>query len=120
MASRDSIFEAAKLKELCDDDETTAPSFSDDSCGDVFDDGWKEDLEDNSWKEIHFLRTVDVSYSKSSIGQSFDEWMGTLKGFRQGPGRVFVLCTSSWADVVKATWRSRSSSWQRLQVARCM
>ena len=65
VASRDAICEAAKLKETCDDDETTAPSLSEDSCGDVFDDGWEKDREDEYWRKIHFARTADFSYSKS-------------------------------------------------------
>ena len=44
LANRDSMFEAARQKLCCDDDETTAPSFSEGSCGDVFDDGWEKDL----------------------------------------------------------------------------
>ena len=40
--------------------------------------------------EIHFSRSSDFSYSKSSTGQNLDEWLETLKGLRQGPERVFV------------------------------
>ena len=91
VAPRDAIFEAAKRKETYDNDETTAPSLSEDSCGAVFDGGWEKDLEDDYWKEIHFARTADFSYIRSSTGQSLGEWLETLKVLRQCPERVFVV-----------------------------
>ena len=84
-----SIFEAS-MKSVCDDEESTAPSISEGSCGDVFDDGREQDHADESWREMHLSRSGDVSYSKSSTGQSLDKWLETFKGLRQGPERVCV------------------------------
>ena len=74
-----------------DDDSTCAPSASEESCGDVLDDGWESDLQDESWREIHLSRQPEVSHESSSTGKSLDEWLETLRGLRLGPERVFVV-----------------------------
>ena len=119
VAPREAIFEAAKRNETCDDNDTTPPSLSEDSCGDVFDDGWEKDLEDDYWTEIHLARTADFFYSKSSTGQSLDEWLETLEGLRQAQSEFSSWSTFSLANAVRATWRSGSANLERQPVSRC-
>ena len=64
--------EAARREVVPDDDSTCAPSLADDSCGDVYDDGWESDLLDESWREIHAGRASCVDYERSSTGKSLD------------------------------------------------
>ena len=119
LANRDSMFEAARQKLRCDDDETTAPSFSEDSCSDMC-------LTMDGRKTLWTILGKRFTSRERSMSPTASLPLARvlMNGWRRSRASDKVLsesllsCTSSWASVVKTTCRSESLSWQRLRVSR--